>query len=141
MSTSIEVLEAKKLEVEIQAIRDERKRRWLVSISLVVGVLGTLISAVNILSNISRSYDELALNTRMQTTKIFLSEITPLIKSDNPLVGEALRESSYHLSSQLAEDYTFLSAPVFSLLCASSDSGDGVASKVLEARGKEGECK
>ena len=124
-------LETEKLRNEILELKTKRKRSWIVTISLIIGVFGTAFSAVDTLSKMSMAYKEQAFKSRMETTELFIRQIIPAIKSDESSSQQAARKGAYFAAVSLANEFPNLREPVYVVLEANSENGDTDAKSAI----------
>lgn len=135
----LKILEAEKLENEILDSKSNRKRGWIVTISLIVGILGTTFGVTKTLSDMSLAYRVQAFKERLETSELFLKQILPSIKNNGDS-GQSAKKGAYILSLGLANDFPVLSPSIYAVMESNSESGDTDAQKVLSAFKNEGEC-
>lgn len=127
-----EALEIEKLKSDILDAKNKRSREWLVTISLIIGIVGASVGSIQTLSAIKQTYKEQAFKSRMETTKIFLDKILPAIGTDDRTSKQAVRKGVYITAVTLANDYPELAPSVQAVLTISSENGDTDAAETLQ---------
>lgn len=125
-------LEVEKLRVEIKQIRDQRNRNWIVTISLIVGIIGTMISGINTMSSMTTQYNAQTFKVKMETTQLFLDKILPSITSSETTSKEAARYGAYVSAASLANDFPELKNAIRVVLLTNSDNGDTNAKEAMK---------
>jgi len=132
-------LAAKKLELEIQSLVTQQRRAWIITVSILIGVIGSSFTVIKTLSDVSLAYKENVYKSRMETTKMFLNDILPKIKGEGSTTSgsKGIKKGAYLISIKLANDYSELTDSVRAVLEANSKSGDTDATDALKLLNKE----